>query len=121
MSFKHNDMDSLEDALKRVRKYYRRVLIVVEGVYSMDGDICNLPELIRLKKKYGALLMVDEAHSLGTIGDCGRGVGSYYNVDRKDVDLWMGTMSKSLASCGGYISGDFYVYLRLRLKNFCVL
>ncbi|MBQ6588356.1 MAG: aminotransferase class I/II-fold pyridoxal phosphate-dependent enzyme [Butyrivibrio sp.] len=106
MSFKHNDMESLEDALKRVRKFYRRVLIVVEGVYSMDGDICNLPELIRLKKKYGALLMVDEAHSLGTIGDCGRGVGSYYNVDRRDVDLWMGTMSKSLASCGGYISGS---------------
>ncbi|MBE5827075.1 MAG: aminotransferase class I/II-fold pyridoxal phosphate-dependent enzyme [Butyrivibrio sp.] len=106
MSFKHNDMASLEDALKRVRKYYRRVLIVVEGVYSMDGDICNLPELIRLKKQYGALLMVDEAHSLGTIGDCGRGVGSYFGVDRKDVDLWMGTMSKSLASCGGYISGS---------------
>ncbi|MBQ9589587.1 MAG: aminotransferase class I/II-fold pyridoxal phosphate-dependent enzyme [Butyrivibrio sp.] len=106
MSFKHNDMESLEDALKRVRKFYRRVLIVVEGVYSMDGDICKLPQLIELKKKYGALLMVDEAHSLGTIGDCGRGVGSYYNVDRKDVDLWMGTMSKSLASCGGYISGS---------------
>ncbi|MCR5178700.1 MAG: aminotransferase class I/II-fold pyridoxal phosphate-dependent enzyme [Lachnospiraceae bacterium] len=106
MSFKHNDMNSLEDALRRVRKYYRRVLIVVEGVYSMDGDICNLPELIRLKKEYGALLMVDEAHSLGTIGDHGRGVGSYYGVDRKDVDLWMGTMSKSLASCGGYISGS---------------
>ena len=106
MSFKHNDMDSLEDALKRVRKYYRRVLIVVEGIYSMDGDICDLPRIIELKKEYGAILMVDEAHSLGTIGDCGRGVGSYYNVDRRDVDLWMGTMSKSLASCGGYISGS---------------
>jgi 7-keto-8-aminopelargonate synthetase-like enzyme len=106
MSFKHNDMESLESTLKRVRKYYRRVLIVVEGVYSMDGDICDLPTLIKVKKQYGALLMVDEAHSLGTIGDCGRGVGSYYNIDRKDVDMWMGTMSKSLASCGGYISGS---------------
>lgn len=106
MSFKHNDMKSLEDSLKRVRKYYRRVLIVAEGIYSMDGDICDLPKLVELKKKYGCLLMIDEAHSLGTIGDCGRGVGSYYNIDRKDVDMWMGTMSKSLASCGGYISGS---------------
>lgn len=103
--FKHNDMTSLENILAKTRSHYRRVLIVAEGIYSMDGDICDLPRLIELKKQYGAILMIDEAHSLGTIGDCGRGVGSYYNVQRSDVDLWMGTMSKSLASCGGYISG----------------
>ncbi len=106
IAFKHNDMVSLESSLKKLRKTYRRVLIVAEGIYSMDGDICDLPKLIQLKKKYGALLMIDEAHSLGTIGEQGRGVGSYYNVDRKDVDLWMGTMSKSLASFGGNISGS---------------
>lgn len=106
MSFPHNDVTALEASLKKVRQYYRRVLIVVEGVYSMDGDICRLPEIIELKKKYGALLMVDEAHSLGVIGECGRGVGDYFKVNRKDVDLWMGTLSKSLVSCGGYISGS---------------
>ena len=106
LHFAHNDMDALEDLLQRIEGEYRRVLIVVEGIYSMDGDICNLPRLIELKKKYSALLMVDEAHSLGTIGDCGRGVGSWFNVDRSDVDLWMGTFSKSLSSCGGYISGS---------------
>ena len=83
----------------------------------MDGDICNLPKLIELKKKYGAILMVDEAHSLGTIGENGRGVGSYYNVDRKDVDLWMGTMSKSLASCGGYISGSKELIMLLKYTS----
>ncbi len=117
MSFKHNDMNSLESSLKKVRKYYRRILIIVEGIYSMDGDICNLPKLIELKKKYGAILMVDEAHSLGTIGENGRGVGSYYNVDRKDVDLWMGTMSKSLASCGGYISGSKELIMLLKYTS----
>jgi 7-keto-8-aminopelargonate synthetase-like enzyme len=72
----------------------------------MDGDICPLPEYIRLKKKFGALLLVDEAHSIGVLGARGRGVGEHYGVDRADVDLWMGTMSKSLASCGGYVAGS---------------
>lgn len=103
--FKHNDMKHLENELIKLRDKYRRVLIVVEGVYSMDGDICNLPELIRLKEKYGAILMVDEAHSLGTIGMNGRGVTSYYDIDPLKVDILMGTLSKSLNSCGGYIAG----------------
>ena len=72
----------------------------------MDGDISPLPEYIRLKKKYGALLLVDEAHSIGVLGARGRGVGEHYGVERTDVDLWMGTMSKSLASCGGYVAGS---------------
>jgi len=105
MTFKHNDLNSLELILKQIRNLYRRILIVVEGIYSMDGDLCKLPEIIDVKNKYGAFLMVDEAHSIGTIGNCGRGIGSYFNVNRDDVDMWMGTLSKSFASCGGYISG----------------
>ncbi len=118
--FKHNDMIFLESELQKLRKKYRRVLIVVEGVYSMDGDICNLPELIRIKNKYGAILMVDEAHSFGTIGRNGRGVTSYYNIDAKQVDIMMGTLSKSAASCGGYIAGSskFINYLRYNLPGF---
>lgn len=118
--FKHNNMEHLESELKKLRKKFRRVLIVVEGVYSMDGDICNLPELIRLKKEYGAILMVDEAHSFGTIGECGRGVTSYYHVDPKDIDILMGTLSKAAASCGGYIAGnrDYIKYLRYNSPGF---
>jgi 7-keto-8-aminopelargonate synthetase-like enzyme len=82
------------------------VLVAVEGVYSMDGDIAPLPEIIALKKMYGCLLLVDEAHSLGVLGATGRGVGEHFGVDRRDVDMWMGTMSKTLASCGGYIAGS---------------
>ncbi len=104
--FPHNDVRALESILREVRSSVRRVLIAIEGVYSMDGDISPLPEIIALKKKYGALLLVDEAHSLGVLGKTGRGLGEHFNVDRRDVDLWMGTMSKTLASCGGYIAGS---------------
>lgn len=104
--FKHNNMTHLENELKMLRKKFRRVLIIVEGVYSMDGDICNLPELVRIKKEYGALLMVDEAHSFGTIGKNGRGVTSYFGINPKEVDILMGTLSKSAISCGGYIAGS---------------
>lgn len=118
--FKHNNMEHLESELKKLRKKFRRALIIVEGVYSMDGDICNLPELIRIKKKYGALLMIDEAHSFGTIGMCGRGVTSYYNINSKDIDILMGTLSKSAASCGGYIAGSkkFIRHLRYNSPGF---
>src|SRR5229473_5979965 len=104
--FPHNDWQNLERQLQQLRPHYKRVLIAVEGVYSMDGDICPLPKYIELKKKYGALLLVDEAHSIGVLGATGRGVGEHHGVDRTDVDLWMGTMSKSLASCGGYVAGS---------------
>src|SRR5207248_11194528 len=104
--FPHNDWQNLEKQLQQLRPHYKRVLIAVEGVYSMDGDICPLPKYIELKKKYGALLLVDEAHSIGVLGETGRGVGEHFHVDRADVDLWMGTMSKSLASCGGYVAGS---------------
>jgi 8-amino-7-oxononanoate synthase len=104
--FPHNDFDALDKALTALRPHYRRVLIAVEGVYSMDGDITELPRVIELKKKHKALLLVDEAHSLGVLGETGRGLGEYFNVDRSEVDMWMGTLSKSLASCGGYIAGS---------------
>ncbi len=104
--FPHNDWQALEKQLAQLRPHYKRVLIAVEGVYSMDGDICTLPKYIELKKKYGALLLVDEAHSIGVLGETGRGVGEHFGVDRADVDLWMGTLSKSFASCGGYVAGS---------------
>ena len=118
--FNHNDMNDLENKIRKNRDSYRRVLIVVEGVYSMAGDICNLPELIRIKKEYGAILMIDEAHSFGTIGKDGRGVTSHFNISAKDVDILMGTLSKSAASCGGYIAGDsdFIRYLRYNSPGF---
>jgi len=104
--FPHNDFEALEKQLAQLRPHYRRVLIAVEGVYSMDGDITPLPRFVELKKKYKTLLLVDEAHSIGVVGPTGRGVGEHHGVDRADVDLWMGTMSKSLASCGGYVAGS---------------
>ncbi|MEZ0111088.1 8-amino-7-oxononanoate synthase [Catenulispora sp. EB89] len=104
--FAHNDVEQLDDILRRTRSHFRRVLIAVEGAYSMDGDIADLPGLIALKKRYGALLFVDEAHSVGVLGRRGGGVGDHFDVDRSDVDLWMGTLSKSLASCGGYLAGS---------------
>ncbi|MFB6561391.1 aminotransferase class I/II-fold pyridoxal phosphate-dependent enzyme [Streptomyces sp. NPDC056400] len=104
--FAHNDMGQLEHVLRLNRSRFRRVLIAVEGAYSMDGDLVDLPAVIELKKRYGALLMVDEAHSIGTVGERGRGVGEFFGVDRSDVDLWMGTLSKAFASCGGYLGGS---------------
>ncbi|WP_257135605.1 aminotransferase class I/II-fold pyridoxal phosphate-dependent enzyme [Streptomyces sp. b94] len=104
--FAHNDTAELERLLRANRARYRRVLIVVEGAYSMDGDLVDLPAVIELKKRYGALLMVDEAHSVGTVGEYGRGVGEFFGVERCDVDLWMGTLSKAFASCGGYLGGS---------------
>ncbi|WUF74296.1 aminotransferase class I/II-fold pyridoxal phosphate-dependent enzyme [Streptomyces nojiriensis] len=104
--FAHNDMGQLEHMLRLNRPRFRRVLIAVEGAYSMDGDLVDLPAVVELKKRYGALLLVDEAHSIGTVGERGRGVGEFFGVDRSDVDLWMGTLSKAFASCGGYLGGS---------------
>ncbi|MEM8829772.1 MAG: aminotransferase class I/II-fold pyridoxal phosphate-dependent enzyme [Cyanobacteria bacterium P01_G01_bin.19] len=106
VAFPHNDNDALEEILRDRRHRYQRVLIVVEGVYSTDGDIADLPRVIELKQKYKSFLMVDEAHSMGTIGKTGRGISEYYAINPRDVDLWMGTLSKSFASCGGYIAGS---------------
>lgn len=102
----HNDPVSLENLLVKNRRNYERVLIVTEGLFSMDGDIPDLPKLIDLKKRYSCFLMIDEAHSLGVLGNTGKGIYEHYNVNPHDVDLWMGTLSKTLASCGGYIAAN---------------
>jgi 8-amino-7-oxononanoate synthase len=104
--FPHNDFAAAEALLAQVRGQYRRVLVVIEGIYSMDGDFSNLPEVIGLAKRHTALLMVDEAHSIGVMGRSGRGIGEHFGVNPTDVDLWMGTLSKALGSCGGYIAGS---------------
>ena len=104
LKFKHNDMDSLEKQLQKCEPNKVK-LIVVDGVFSMEGDIANLPEIVRLSKKYNANIMVDEAHSLGVLGRNGRGSCDYFDVV-SDVDLIMGTFSKSLASIGGFIASS---------------
>ncbi|MEB3341684.1 aminotransferase class I/II-fold pyridoxal phosphate-dependent enzyme [Okeania sp.] len=106
IAFPHNDWEALDKLLSDRRHRYKRVLIAVEGVYSTDGDIPDLPKFIEIKKHYKAFLMVDEAHSIGTIGKSGRGVSEYCAINPNDVDIWMGTLSKSFASCGGYIAGS---------------
>lgn len=103
--FPHNNWEALDTILGEQRKKYRQVLIVIEGVYSMDGDIPDLPRFVAVKKNHEALLMIDEAHSIGVLGRTGAGIGEYHAVDRQDVEIWMGTLSKSFASCGGYIAG----------------
>jgi len=106
MAFPHNDWKALDQLLAGNRNSYERVLVVIEGVYSMDGDIANLPEFIRIKKKHHCLLMVDEAHAAGVIGSRGLGTHDHFDISGKDVDIWMGTLSKAFASCGGYICGS---------------
>ncbi|MDJ0519375.1 MAG: aminotransferase class I/II-fold pyridoxal phosphate-dependent enzyme [Trichodesmium sp. MO_231.B1] len=106
IAFPHNDWEALDRLLRDRRHRYKRVLIAIEGVYSTDGDIPDLPKFIEIKKHYKAFLMVDEAHSIGTIGKHGRGISEYFGINPNDVDLWMGTLSKSFASCGGYIAGS---------------
>jgi 8-amino-7-oxononanoate synthase len=104
-SFVHNDLDNLEQVLSGVRHKFERVLIVVEGLYSMDGDVPDLPRLIDIKKRFNAWLMVDEAHALGVLGRRGYGLFEHFDADPRGVDVWMGTLSKTLAACGGYIAG----------------
>jgi 8-amino-7-oxononanoate synthase len=106
LAFPHNDWQALDQILARCRNEHERVCVVIEGLYSMDGDFPNLPMFIEVKNKHGALLMVDEAHSLGTLGGRGLGLGEQFAIDRSEVDIWMGTLSKSLGSCGGYIAGS---------------
>lgn len=98
--YNHMDMEDLEEKLKKVPED-KGILIVTDGVFSMSGEICNLPKLVELKNKYGARLMVDDAHGLGVLGKCGRGTAEYYDLE-DEVDLICGTFSKSLASLGGY-------------------
>jgi 8-amino-7-oxononanoate synthase len=103
-TFKHNDVHSLRDVLKKNYQTGRRVLIIVEGIYSMDGDICPLPEIVELKEEFGAILLVDEAHSFGVLGNTGRGVDEHFNIDPSKVDIFTGSLSKAIPSNGGFIA-----------------
>ena len=118
LRFMHNDMADLEKKLQKVPENCG-CLIVTDGVFSMGGDIANLPEICRLAKKYGARVMVDDAHGLGVLGDGGRGTANYYGLE-DEVDIYMGTFSKSLASLGGYMAASARVvdYVRHTSRPF---
>ncbi len=104
--FPHNDYDALDRMLSTLRSQYRRTLVVIEGVYSMDGDFSDLPKFVEVKNRHRCMLMVDEAHSFGTMGKTGHGIAQHFAMDPRRVDIWMGTLSKSASSCGGYIAGS---------------
>ncbi|KUK85781.1 MAG: hypothetical protein XE03_1902 [candidate division TA06 bacterium 34_109] len=114
-SFIHNNMESVENILAQA-KHYQNKLIVVDAVYSMDGDIANLPELSRLAKKYNAKLMVDEAHSIGVIGETGHGIEEHFGLENS-IDIYMGTLSKTIPSIGGYLAGDKDLINFLKLSS----
>nr|XP_017197300.2 serine palmitoyltransferase 3 isoform X2 [Oryctolagus cuniculus] len=122
-TFKHNNMQSLEKLLRdaiiygqpRTRRAWKKILILVEGIYSMEGSIVRLPQIVALKKKYKAYLYVDEAHSIGSVGPTGRGVSEFFGIDPGDVDVLMGTFTKSFGAAGGYIAGkkELVDYIRV--------
>ena len=118
--FAHNDLDALADILASRRRQVDKVLIAVEGLYSMDGDIPDLPRLLALKDRYDAWLMIDEAHSIGVLGKTGRGITEHFKVDPGRVDIIMGTLSKALGACGGFIGGTHKLteWLRFSLPAF---
>ncbi|MBQ7348429.1 MAG: aminotransferase class I/II-fold pyridoxal phosphate-dependent enzyme, partial [Clostridia bacterium] len=103
LRYNHSDMEDLERQLKSINQEQSGILIVTDGVFSMSGEICKLPEIVALAKKYGARVMVDDAHGLGVLGAHGRGTAEYFGLEDQ-VDIYMGTFSKSLASLGGYMA-----------------
>ena len=105
-AYPHNDLEVLEGYLAENRPKYNRAVIVTEGLFSMDGSICPLPELLEIKKRRQCFLMVDEAHSLGALGSGGRGVKEHFQLPGADIDIQMGTLSKSFCACGGFIAGS---------------
>ncbi|OBT46461.1 serine palmitoyltransferase [Pseudogymnoascus sp. WSF 3629] len=124
-SFKHNDMSDLERLLRdvisqgqsRTHRPWKKILVVVEGLYSMEGTICNLPGLLMLKEKYKYYLFIDEAHSIGALGPRGRGVCDYFDVDPSSVDILMGTLTKSFGANGGYVAAEKHIIDKLRITN----
>ena len=120
VGFAHNDLRALETALRNHKSQAARILIVIEGHYSMDGDVPDLAGVVALARQFGAYLMVDEAHSLGVLGAGGRGIAEHAGISPRDIDIWMGTLSKSLCSCGGYIaaSAEIVDYLRCSAPGF---
>jgi serine palmitoyltransferase len=124
-SFKHNDMHDLERILRefisqgqpRTHRPWKKILIVVEGLYSMEGSMANLPGLLKLKKRYKFNLFVDEAHSIGALGPTGRGVCDYFNIDPAEIDILMGTLTKSFGANGGYVAASKEMIDKLRVTN----
>ncbi|MHC5656099.1 aminotransferase class I/II-fold pyridoxal phosphate-dependent enzyme [Stappia sp. ICDLI1TA098] len=118
--FAHNDFDDLERLLEEHRGEYRNVLVVVEGLYSMDGDIPDLPRLVELKETHDAWLLVDEAHSYGVLGETGRGLCEHFGIDPRRIELTVGTLSKSFVSSGGFICAEASVidWMRFTLPGF---
>ncbi|MHA1687327.1 MAG: aminotransferase class I/II-fold pyridoxal phosphate-dependent enzyme [Candidatus Heimdallarchaeaceae archaeon] len=118
--FKHNNVDDLQQLLEKERKNYSNVLVAVDAVYSMDGDIAPLPEIIEIANTYDAFVMVDEAHSIGVLGETGHGIDEYFDLEPDSVDIFMGTLSKAIPSIGGYIAGkkELISYLRYRSHAF---
>ncbi|HAT8606372.1 aminotransferase class I/II-fold pyridoxal phosphate-dependent enzyme [Legionella pneumophila] len=118
--FNHNSTYSLHRLLTEHHYQYKKTLVVTEGVFSMDGDIAPLNEYVALKNQFNFFLYVDEAHSLGVLGASGAGIGEYYSINRSAVDIWMGTLSKAMASCGGYIAGSSQLinYLKYTCPGF---
>ena len=106
LPFAHNDWEALDVLLAQQRRQFERVLIVIEGIYSMDGDFPALPRFVEVKRRHKAFLMIDEAHSFGVMGETGLGIREHFGLAGGDVDIWMGTLSKALAGCGGYIAGQ---------------
>ena len=120
LGFPHNDAAAAEKLLAEQRGRFGRVLIVIEGHYSMDGDVPDVPAFSALARRFDAWLMVDEAHSLGVLGERGRGVAEHFGLDGAAVDFWMGTLSKTLAGAGGYIAAkrDLVEYLKFSAPGF---
>ena len=118
--FPHNDHEALEGILRLQRDKFEKVLIVIEGAYSMDGDVPDVPAFVALKKKYGCFLMVDEAHSACVLGKTGGGVDEHFGLQPGDIDIKMGTLSKGLGTCGGYLAGKASLinYLKYNLPGF---
>ena len=124
-SFKHNNMAHLEQLLReaisqgqpRTHRPWKKILVVVEGLYSMEGTMCDLPGIIDLKRKYKFYLFVDEAHSIGALGPRGRGVCDYFGIDPSEVDILMGTLTKSFGANGGYIAAEKHMIDKLRCTN----
>jgi 8-amino-7-oxononanoate synthase len=106
LQFRHNDPDSLDAQLARTRSHFEQAMVILEGVYSMDGDYVALPEMIEVARRHDAFVMVDEAHSFGVLGEHGGGIRELFGLPGDAVDIWMGTLSKALSNHGGFIAGD---------------
>jgi 8-amino-7-oxononanoate synthase len=120
LPFPHNDWNALDTILANHRLRYKKAVIIIEGVYSMDGDIPDLRRFVEIKKRHRCFLMVDEAHSSGVLGKTGRGIAEHADIAPSNVDIWMGTLSKAFVSCGGYIAGSRALvdYLRYTAPGF---